>query len=172
MLKIGITGHRTLMNVEDVRDDIRTSLRYFMQIDKDIVGISAIATGADTLFAQEIEKVNGDLKIILPFNADEYTKDFGTPDSLREFERLKKMYKNDLKINSEALPEQPDARNELYLANGKRIADEADILLAVWDGKDAAGIGGTGDIVNYAKKLNKEVHIIKAIRKKALVKVI
>jgi len=38
---------------------------------------------------------------------------------------------------------------------GEKIVEEADIVVAVWDGKPAAGLGGTADIVEYARELEK-----------------
>jgi hypothetical protein len=46
---------------------------------------------------------------------------------------------------------------EAYWAAGKRIVDMADTLIAVWDGQPAGGLGGTADVVDYAKKEKKEV---------------
>ena len=44
-----------------------------------------------------------------------------------------------------------------YLEAGKRLVNESDTLVAVWDGKTAKGPGGTGDIVAYALKSGKKV---------------
>jgi len=41
---------------------------------------------------------------------------------------------------------------------GHAIVDECDLLIALWDRKKAKGVGGTGDIVTYAKK--KEIPIL------------
>ncbi|TMM47032.1 hypothetical protein [Colwellia ponticola] len=42
-----------------------------------------------------------------------------------------------------------DLRNSLYLNQGLFIAKYANVLLALWDGCDAKGCGGTADIVKY-----------------------
>lgn len=49
-----------------------------------------------------------------------------------------------------------DLRNSLYLNQGLFIAKYANVLVALWDGCDANGCGGTADIVKY--KLGMEVH--------------
>jgi hypothetical protein len=46
---------------------------------------------------------------------------------------------------------------DAYLAAGKYVVDRADILVTLWNGKPAAGKGGTGDIVEYARLLNRPV---------------
>ncbi len=46
------------------------------------------------------------------------------------------------------------------MAAGRAVADRSDLLLAVWDGAPAAGLGGTADIVRYAEERGKAVEII------------
>jgi hypothetical protein len=44
-----------------------------------------------------------------------------------------------------------------FLAAGIRIAEECEVLLAVWDGEGARGSGGTGDIVARARAIGRTV---------------
>jgi len=46
---------------------------------------------------------------------------------------------------------------------GESIVNEADVLVAVWDGKPAAGLGGTADVVTYARNLGKPLIWINSI---------
>ena len=39
---------------------------------------------------------------------------------------------------------------------------QCDVLLAVWDGQEAQGLGGTGEIVARARGLGKPVVIVRA----------
>jgi len=39
---------------------------------------------------------------------------------------------------------------ECYYSAGRYVVDSCELLLAVWDGQEAKGLGGTGDIVRYA----------------------
>jgi hypothetical protein len=58
------------------------------------------------------------------------------------------------------LPRVDNSDEFSYLAAGRRVVDLSGLLLAVWDGKPAAGPGGTGDIIAYAESRNKRiVHI-------------
>ncbi|MYV63463.1 hypothetical protein GTW37_34020, partial [Streptomyces sp. SID4931] len=54
----------------------------------------------------------------------------------------------------------PHSTDEAYYAAGAYIADHCDRLLAVWDGLPARGLGGTGDIVTYARTLGRPVTVI------------
>jgi hypothetical protein len=56
-----------------------------------------------------------------------------------------------------------EARDDAFLACGARTVDECDVLVAVWDGKDAGGRGGTGDIVAYARSQEKPIVWIHAV---------
>jgi hypothetical protein len=47
-----------------------------------------------------------------------------------------------------------------YMETGILTADRADVMVAVWDGKPAAGLGGTGDVVDYVRALGKPLIII------------
>ena len=150
MLKIGITGHRNFLNQTDVKTEIGLGIHYFLQEDATLVGITALASGADTIFAHEIIEAGGSLSIILPFDEQEYKKDFEHKESRKEFETLLNRNRSNIIVNNAALPQNKEERNKAYLDVGKRIVDEADILLAVWDGEPPEGVGGTGDIVSYS----------------------
>jgi hypothetical protein len=49
---------------------------------------------------------------------------------------------------------------EAFLAAGKSVVDNCQVLIAVWDGKPARGLGGTADIVRYARDTGKAVSIV------------
>ena len=160
MAIISVSGHRQLADEESIRKDIYFSLSYFMQLHKDLSAVSALAEGADTIFAEEALKLGLPLKIILPFNLKEYEKDF-SEDGLS---RLRAILKNNNYEVAQKDIVTPSLRKEAYLQTGKMLVEEGDILLAVWDGGASLGKGGTADIVAYAELKNKSVQIIKAYR--------
>ena len=41
---------------------------------------------------------------------------------------------------------------QAHLTAGQAVVDRSERLVAVWDGKPARGIGGTADIVSYARQ--------------------
>ncbi|HYA78876.1 MAG TPA: SLATT domain-containing protein, partial [Candidatus Nitrosopolaris sp.] len=47
-----------------------------------------------------------------------------------------------------------------YMEAGILTVDRADIMVVVWNGKPAAGVGGTGDVVAYTRELGKPLVII------------
>lgn len=52
---------------------------------------------------------------------------------------------------------QTATRDEAYLQAGYFIAENSDLLIALWDGNEAQGKGGTGDIVQKALEYKKPV---------------
>ncbi|HEX3530979.1 MAG TPA: hypothetical protein VH988_28290 [Thermoanaerobaculia bacterium] len=122
------------------------------------MGISSLAIGADQLFAEVVLRQGGALHAVLPFEGYERTFAAGAARH-RYFELLRRA------ASVETLPARANDE-ESYLAAGQRIVDLADRMIAVWDGEKAAGLGGTGDIVEYARKVGKEVLHIDPVRRK------
>jgi hypothetical protein len=151
VLRVGVTGHRKLgddprvawfVHVECVRilDHLLDLARYR---NAGVVAYSALAIGADTLFAQAALGLGLPLVGILPF--EEYPADFEGVDR-KQFETL-------LGLCSEVqrLPLKRRS-NRAYEQGGLRMVDQVEHVVAVWNGLPAAGRGGTGDIVKYAEK--------------------
>ena len=47
-----------------------------------------------------------------------------------------------------------------YLAAGHWVVDHSDLVVAVWDAHPARGKGGTGDVVEYARRVGRPLLII------------
>ncbi len=148
-MKIGITGHQRLEHSSDwawVEANMRKEINKY---GEHLVGISSLAIGADQLFARIILHRNLNLYVVLPFEGYEDT--FESEQERSDYFSI--LHKAS---NVETLLMQSN-REESYLEAGKRIVNLSDILFAVWDGEKAAGLGGTGDIVEYAKKAGKRI---------------
>ena len=74
---------------------------------------------------------------------------------------------NDLPQSIQMRPEGDDEHS--FLEAGRYIVDHCDRLFAVWDGKDAEGEGGTGDIVHYALKKHKTVTHIDPLKQTVII---
>ena len=124
--------------------------------------ISPLAKGADWIVADGVLKRDrAKLKAILPFSIEEYSKDFDDPTDLAEFQKLLKKDTEPIvlgmgngKTQSENEIQQKEmskkARDEGYLKVGHSVADACEILIAIWDGKEARGTGGTAEVVQFA----------------------
>jgi hypothetical protein len=149
---IGITGHQNLGPA--TRRSVSAAVSAFLaevQAQR-VVGVTSLAEGADQLFAFSVLAAGGDLHAVIP--STNYETSFSSPAAGRTYASLL-----DLAASRESLPFSAPSE-DAYLAAGERVVDRADILLAVWDGAEAAGKGGTGDVVAYARDRGVKVHIV------------
>ena len=148
---IGVTGHR------DLRDDDIPQLRGIvhnelakLQADyphSPFVMLNSLAAGADMLCAQEALNLGMRLVCPLPFEADEYRRDFEDAD-LETFESLLR-HGDETCVAPVAEPVMP-GRDFGYRQAGIYVATHCHVLLALWDGSpgDAGGCG-TGETVDF-----------------------
>jgi hypothetical protein len=137
--------------------------------------ITPLAEGADRLVAREVlgstpGGVGSIIEVVLPLVKDDYLEDFETAASRAEFESLLSMDRNPEALRSVRLVDElpgPDraelraqARNRAYFAAGRYVVNRCDILLALWDGEASRGVGGTADIVAYARKRQRPVYVV------------
>lgn len=111
-----------------------------------------MAIGADQIFARIVLQMKGSLQVVLP--SEKYETTFAQEGSKRQFELLLRSA-----TRVETLPHNSPSE-EAYLDAGRRIADLSDLVIAVWDGKDAKGKGGTADAVRYARERGIKVIVI------------
>jgi hypothetical protein len=148
--RLGATGHQELPAdasqyvVERVREILE-------QCVPPLRAISALAAGADQLVAREVLRVGGSLHAIVP--AVGYEATFPRADR-PEYEQLLQQADDVTRL------EFPEPSEQAYWAAGKQVVDGCDILVAVWDGEPARGLGGTGDVVAYAESRGRDVRVI------------
>jgi hypothetical protein len=112
--------------------------------------ISALASGADQWVAEEAINLGFELQSVLPFSREEYLKDFTVPSEAESYKHLLEKATAILELDGKIGMDEygnrkPDSQS--YEAVGKGILNQTDLLIAVWDGKDAFGRGGTGQVV-------------------------
>lgn len=158
-LTVGVTGHRKLgddprtiwyVHAQCVR--ILDRLRELADLKgTKLIAYSALAIGADQIFAHGALGLGLPLVGVIPF--EDYPNDFEGKDRV-EFERLLNLCREVHRLRRK------QRSKDAYLAVGKWTVDQTDYLVAVWNGLPAAGKGGTGDIVEYARKKGKPVFVI------------
>lgn len=153
VVRVGVTGHRTFADPEGAEQRVREGLLRLLALAGNGGGddrvrfevISALAEGADRLVARQALALPGTtLSVVLPFPSEDYVTDFATEDSRREYAELLARAES-----TEVMPPSP-TRQAGYEAQGRRIADRSDVLVAMWDGEASRGTGGTAEIVAYA----------------------
>jgi len=150
-LAVSFTGHRKLADPGRIETEILEALRHLQkQAGRPLGAVSSAASGADTLFVEAVLGLEIPWTLLLPFPAEEFRLDF-EPAAWRRVERL-------LSRAERTEIEPPAAsRDEAYWQCGKRGVDLSEVLLAVWNGRPAAGRGGTADIVDYARSQAKPI---------------
>ncbi|MET0781408.1 MAG: hypothetical protein ABWY26_04290 [Microbacterium sp.] len=150
--RVAVTGHRALEHPREVRDRLRAELR---RLPRPLVGISALAAGADVLFARAVLEAGGRLEVVLA------SRDFAKslPRSARgELRRLLTRARRVDVVGGG----HPGAA--AYSAAGTAMLARADLLIAVWDGGPSRGLGGTADLVAMARERGIRVRVIRGER--------
>lgn len=140
--RIGITGHREIPEaaLSTVRSGIRAELRGRPSGTR---ALSSLAAGADQLFAEIALESGLQLTAVIP--GMDYETHLGDDEVRAAYRRLLKCC-----AEREQLPYER-THEEAYHAAGRYIVDHTDRMIAVWDGAPARGLGGTADIVDYAR---------------------
>ena len=149
MTAVGVTGHQGLPPAATALVQSRLPAILAEVGASELVG--SLAEGADQLCATIAADLGVSLRVILPSKMYDSTFD---GEALATYNRL-------LSGATSVITLPYDAPSEAaFLAAGHRVADEADVLIAVWDGKPAAGVGGTGDVVDYARDRGASVLVL------------
>jgi hypothetical protein len=166
---VGVTGHRTVPKLPHAAEPaIRATVtRLVQQISSELaktaasddvrwafaveppelVVVSALAEGADRIVAQVCLDAGATLDVVLPSDQTSYEADFATPASTTEFRQLLNQARSVFQLEGGSGP-LDDKRG--YEAAGLIMLAHADLLIAIWDEGEPAGIGGTGAIVEQA----------------------
>lgn len=160
-LTLGITGHRVIdpQNREGLAsalDALCARIRArVIEIGREcsalfengpvaLTMVSPLAEGADRLAAEAALQNDYALHAMLPFPREIYAEDFAG-DALADYNRLLD--------HAEAICELPALRlhdPRGYVLVGEATVAQCDILIAVWDGEESRGRGGTADVIDHA----------------------
>lgn len=163
-LNVGITGHRAnilpagaIAKLSASLDMVFLRLREAVErlhTEEQVVFSGAapqlrlhtpLATGADQLAAESAHRFDYQVRALLPFDPSEYSRDFAEGKEHAQFAQH-------LGAADEvfALPGERGQEDHAYTMVGKAVIAAADVLIAVWDGREGNGPGGTAHIVDLA----------------------
>lgn len=146
VMQVGVTGHqkREGLDWHWVSDRLRSELSRFPFATS---ALSSLAAGSDQMFAHIALSMGMRHVAVIPMLGYER---FFSGDDLTEYRKLLAM--------SEVVQLPGAETNELsFFEAGKFVVEQCDVLFAVWDGRRAKGIGGTADVVAYARGQSKKV---------------
>lgn len=156
-MRLGVTGHQRLARPEDwlwIQDKFDELLQ---QITDPLVGFTSLAVGTDQLFAELILKRGGSFTAVVPFAG--YELKFAEGHDQQAYERLL------AQASAVEVLSASTSNREAYFKAGKQVVHRCEILIAVWDGKPAAGLGGTADVVAYAQQYGRQIRHIDTINR-------
>lgn len=151
---IGVVGHRNI--VEESKEVAR---HHFEQILKrykakypntPILVVTSLAEGADQLIAEIAIKVEGVfLGVLIPMSIHKYLETFSSDAARQEFNEFcsKALFVRDTSTNM-VFEDNSDA----FRNNTRELSNNADLLIALWDGIASNQIGGTSDTLYYKLK--------------------
>lgn len=164
VLNVGITGHRagvlTAPLVRTLRPVVYTVFRQLREATLQLQQVedalcsateaqlrlhTPLASGADQIAAICARSSGYFVSAVLPFEAHEYRNDFTPGDELDSFEHA-------LAAADEiiALPGDRADVQRAYVLVGQSLVRTADVMIAIWDGEQGHGPGGTADVVALA----------------------
>lgn len=150
-MRIGITGHMDLTGDTNALIAEAITTRLADLDDGHLVGISCIARGADSIFAQAILDRGATLTVVLPSHT--YRQTTVKPDHAAQFDEFVR------RAAEVAVMPFDMAGRDAYEAANSAVLESCDRLIAVWDGTDGEQ-SGTGSVVKLAGEQQLPVDVI------------
>jgi hypothetical protein len=148
---IGFTGHRSIEDEDQCRRWILDFLRRQKTSTVALVyGVSSVAAGGDLLFAESCIQLALPLCVLLPLPLEEFRQDFTPADWSRAEQVLSKAASVEFTAGNQS-------REECYYECGIETVQQSRLLLALWNGEPSQGLGGTEDIVSFARGIGRPV---------------
>ncbi|SRR5258708_39305865 len=147
-MKAGITGHQNIGSNETIKWVTNVLVANIKELSIDF-GLTSLAIGADQLFAETLRGLHIRYVAIIP--CEGYEQTFTTTNDLRKYKSLLQSSSEIIKLPFDKPSE------EAFFEAGKHIVNSSDMVIAIWDGQAAKGLGGTGDIVNYALSIKRSI---------------
>lgn len=154
MTTIAVTGHMDLTDasVPLVRDALKEMLTPYVT-HGNLTGVSCIAKGSDSLFAETVLELGGRLVVVIP--SQDYRQAKVKTDHAETFDRLMAAAAEVFILDHET------ANRAAYEDANRTILRRADRLVAVWNGEPPSGKGGgTADTVAEARGAGLPVDVI------------
>lgn len=115
--------------------------------------ICGLAEGADSILAEAALDDGWQLVALLPFAPDTFAADFGGA-ALDRYHRLLARAGVVCALDGDR------GSDHAYADVGDQIVEQSDILLTIWNGQRAQGLGGTGDVVRHALQAGVPVAVL------------
>jgi len=148
MTRVGVSGHHDLTTATG--ELLRAVLRRELRAHSPLTGVSQLVPGADRAFARAVLDVGGRLEVVLP--AADYRE--RNREHIDEFDELLAAARSVRVANFDRCGPRAHAAADAIMLGS------VDCLIAVWDGRTPARLGGAGAAVAAARRLGLPTRII------------
>lgn len=150
-MTLGVTGHQNIPR--GIESEIRARVSKILRtLPPPLHVVCSLAAGADQLVAGQALELGGHLDVVVPSKG--YERTFRTSDSRTTYETLL------ARASTRTTLPFPEPTEAAFWAAGQMVVQRSDRLLAIWDGKPARGLGGTADVVGYARARGVPIDIV------------
>jgi len=145
-LAIGFTGHRNLPDEAKCRQAIRKIILEWIEKAPGLVyGVTSAAAGGDLLFAETCLDLKLPIRVFLPVPKEKFREDFDES----AWARAECVFGKALSVEVTGAGEE---LTERYYECGIETVRQSRLLIALWDGGPRQGLGGTADMVHFARE--------------------
>jgi len=143
----GLTGHQKIGDQQTIQwvEEQLLALLITQEVSE---GWMCLAVGADQMYASLLLRQGLPYRVVLP--CERYEETFSEEDRETYSYLLSK-------ANSVVALDFVEPTERAFFEAGKEVVKRSEILIAVWDGQAARGLGGTADIVHFAQSRSKRV---------------
>jgi hypothetical protein len=186
-IRIGVTGHRKLNDEAAVSALVKKAIdtrieELYAETSRELLErvrkagttpiayavVSPLAEGADRVVARAVLNCRNyrdtRLDAVLPLVVEDYLEDFKIDNSKTEFHKLLTRCRRPIILRSVRIATEAQSadeakllRNLAYERVGRYVVDHCDVLIAIWDGEESRGRGGTAEIIKYAEEQGRPV---------------
>jgi len=159
-ITVAVTGHRDVVVTQTLLDAIDTFFDTLCSKYNEVRLLSPLAEGADSVVAEVFlfhrkDRASRRLEVPLPMEEPLY---------IRLWPSVSKKRYLRLSADAKKIYVIPKVLENPYENLGHYLVENAQILLALWDGKENHKAGGTAEVVNYAKSQNLPTTIFSCTR--------
>ena len=154
---VGFTGHRSGVNESIIAPRLREVLQSLCQKAESVGGqaelYAGVAEGGDTLCVELARGIDMPVHLMLPLDGPEFQRDFSSSDAWeRTFAQISAARERPGR-NSVHVDSGDGKRPDCYFNQGASMLAAVDVLVALWNGQAAMGLGGTEQVMNQAKAM-------------------
>jgi hypothetical protein len=159
-ITVGGIGHRVLDALDELPYVQLSFHRVLTELQRQfprLRAITALAPGADTVFARCAQALSIPLEPIIPFA--KFDADFADPESNARYQALRSSALCETRLHFS------ERNDRAYKKSMAWVVFKSNVVIAAWDGRRIGSVGGTWPAVSLCEKLGKTLIHIDTVNK-------